>query len=364
MSRLVRFLHQEMGFDILAFEASMFAMWQVGELLRAGQDPVDAFQQGLIGTWSRSPDFEPLARYLGEHAKGPYPIEVTGVDSRFDQLDRERLVPQLHEIASGVGLGIEGRDVGPGFWTTLSGFMAGRYFDPDSLPIRRVQEDVVADLRWLAERLADSSTTRLSDDARKFRLWAQISRSLAELMVNIWRNSSEDSAINERRDQQMARNLIWLARENFPGRKIIVWAHNAHVLRHTFRLYPSHDMDCDCAMGQRIWEVFGEDSFVIAATAYEGRFMWRATGPEIPDLTVVTDQDAHFELEELLAASGLQNGVLILRNPAPGGNWLRTPMLSRMPNNYHSLLSIWPDHTDAVLFLRTIAPRRTPLSRR
>jgi hypothetical protein len=117
-------------------------------------------------------------------------------------------------------------------------------------------------------------------------------------------------------------------------------------------------------MGQRIWEVFGEASFVIAATAYEGRYMWRAMGPELPDLTVVTDQDARFELEELLAATALQNGVLILKTPAPGGEWLRTPILSRIPNNYYSKLSIWPDHTDAVLFLRTIEPRRTPPARR
>lgn len=358
MSRLVTFLHQEMGFDVLAFESSLFAMWQVGELLRAGHDPVDALQQGLIGTWSKSPDFEPLARYLGEHAGGPHPIDVAGVDSRHEPLDRERLVPGLHETADGVGLGVEVRDVGSGFWTTLSGFVAGRYFHPDSLPARRAQEDVVSDLRWLAERLADSSTTRSSDDARTLALWAQVSRSLAEHMENAWRAESWDSpSANERRDQLMARNLIWLAREHFAGRKIIVWAHNFHVLRHPYRIRPSV-FGCDCGMGQRIWETFGERSFVIAATAYSGQFMWRTMPPSWPDLTVVTDQDARFELEELLAGTGLEHGVVILRNPPPGGDWLRTPMLSRMPQNYYSLLSIWPDHADAVLFLRTITPRR------
>jgi erythromycin esterase len=371
MSRLVRFLHQEMGFDVLAFESSMFGMWQVGELLRAGHDPVDALQQGLIGTWSKSPDFEPLAHYLGEHAGGPHPIEVAGVDSRFEPLDRERLIPGLHEAASSIGLGVEGRDVGVGFWTTLEGYMAFRYIHHDSLPARQAQEDVLSDLRWLAERIADSSATRSRVDAPTLRLWAQVSRSLAESMANMWEaargaEGDEYDPSSERRDQQMARNLIWLAGGYFRGRRIIVWAHNAHVLRHTFRFSTNLDepdwsnqmMDCDCGMGQRIWEAFGEGSFVIGATGYSGRYMWRAGPYEWPDLTVVTDQDARFELEELLAATGLDQGVLILRNPAPGGEWLRTPMLSRIPNNYVSMSSIWPDHADAILFLRTITPRR------
>lgn len=365
--RLIRFLHQEMGFDVLAFESSLFAMWQVGELLRAGHEPVDALQQGLLGTWSKSPEFEPLARYLGEHAAGPHPIDVAGVDLQTAlPLDGERLIPGLHETADGVGLGVEGPDVNSDFWTTLSGFMAGRYFDPDSLPTRRVQEDVLSDLRWLAERLADSSATRSRDDARTLASWAQVSRSLAEHIENVWLGATEswDSpSYNERRDQQMARNLTWLARERFPGRKIIVWAHNGHVLRHVYRVDPG-GFDCDCSMGQRIWEIFGERSFVIAATAYEGRFMWRAMGPELPDLTVVTDQDARFELEELLAASGAQYGVLVLKDPAPGADWLRTPILSRLPNNYYSLTSIWPEHADAILFLRTITPRRTTATER
>ena len=53
--------------------------------------------------------------------------------------------------------------------------------------------------------------------------------------------------------------------------------------------------------------------------AGHSRIRWRTMGPQWPDLTVVTDQDARVEHEELLAATGLQHGVLILRKPPPGG---------------------------------------------
>ncbi|MFH1833781.1 MAG: erythromycin esterase family protein [bacterium] len=356
MSRLVQFLHQEMNFDVLAFESSMFGMWQVGELLRSGHEPVDALQQGLIGTWSRSPDFEPLARYIGAQARGAHPIDVAGVDARFEPMDRERLIPGIREVSEALGVGIEGRDVEAGFWSTLCGFMAGRYLDADSLPPRQVQEDVISDLRWLAGRLSDSATVREGESARTLGFWAESSRSLAGLMVNVWSEVRGEGGVDRRRDGQMARNLLWLAREQFPGRKIIVWAHNYHVIRHPFRIDPG--LDCDCLMGQLIWEALGESSFVIAATAFSGESMWRAMSYDWPDLTVATDQDVAFELEELLEATGLEHGVLPLRDLAPGGDWLGTAILSRLPNNYYSVPGVWPDHADAVLFLRTITPRR------
>jgi hypothetical protein len=33
------------------------------------------------------------------------------------------------------------------------------------------------------------------------------------------------------RDLQMAENLIWLAEKAYPGKKIIVWAHNGHIAK-------------------------------------------------------------------------------------------------------------------------------------
>jgi erythromycin esterase len=36
------------------------------------------------------------------------------------------------------------------------------------------------------------------------------------------------------RDQAMAENVKWLVGENYPGQKIILWAHNGHVGYHNF----------------------------------------------------------------------------------------------------------------------------------
>lgn len=351
ISRLIRFLHQEMGFDVMAFESGLYDMWKVWQLIQAGHDPGDAMRQGLFGTWSYAADFQPLARYLGQQAVGPHPLEVSGVDFQFTGLHmakftgtlyRQQPVSELRELVAREHLGEEGKNLVQGFWTTLSGFV-------DSLNTH-VQQDVLSDLRWLAERLADAGETRSAAEGRTLRMWAQVSRGLAELMA-----SFGSDAYGERRNRQMARNLAWLAREYFPGRKIIVWAHNAHVLRHMYRLPKQTVQVSGVGMGQAVWEVFGDRSFVITATAYSGQFRWRVTPPSMT-FTVVSDQDPTFELEELLAATGLEQAVLPLRNLPPGGDWLRSPIFFR-PGNYQSVLGTWPNHADAILFMRAATPR-------
>jgi erythromycin esterase len=346
ISRLIRFLHQEMGFDVLAFESGLYDMWKVWPLMQAGHEPVDAMRQGLHIVWSRAADFQPLARYLGQQAVGPHPLEVSGVDCQLTgTVSHQQLVSDLRELVAREHLGEEGKDLVQGFWTTLSGFASAPWDSP------AVPQDVLSDLRWLAERLADAGETRSAAEGRTLRLWAQVSRSLAEYMAT----PVTSDAYGDHRDRQMAQNLVWLAREYFPGRKIIVWAANPHVLRHLYRL--SHGAAEVVTkgqavwMGQGVWEAFGDRSFVIAATAYSGQ--WNLH----PIITVVSDQDSTFELEELLAATGLEQAVVPLRNLPPGGEWLRNPIFGRLTFGYRNVLATWPDHADAILFMRAATPK-------
>jgi len=340
ISRLIRFLHQEMGFDVIAFESGLYDMWKVWQLMQAGHEPVDAMRQGLHFVWSRAADFQPLARYLGQQAGGPHPLEVSGVDCQLTgTVSRQQLVSDLRELAAREHLGEEGRNLVRGFWTTLSGFVGAPWDSP------AVPQDVLSDLRGLAERLAEAGETRSAPEGRTLHMWAQVSRSLAEYMAT----PVTSDAYGENRDRQMAQNLVWLAREYFPGRKIIVWAANPHVLRHQYRL--SQYLGELVTMGDGAWEVFGDRSFVIAATAYSGQ--WNLH----PIITVVSDQDSTFELEELLAATGLEQAVVPLRNLPPGGDWLRNPISGRLTFNYRNVLATWPDHADAILFTRAATPK-------
>lgn len=363
MSRLVRFLHEKMGFGVLAFESGLYDMWKVRQRLQAGQEPSETFAYGLLGTWSRAADFQPLARYLGRHAHGPSPLEVAGLTMHRLPPSREELLPEMRQLFGELGVAAGSGALPANFWDTLEQYITGEFWDrPGAVPERAEREDFLAALRWTAGRVAERGDAEGSAGARTPSLWSQVLRNLAASIRTHWIEvTGEDPGPYDTWDLRMARNLEWLARKYHPDRKIIVWAANPHVLRRTYRIDgrgTSHFGGC-CPMGQYVWEMFGERSFVIAATAYAGRFRWRAWDAPPDGFAVNPDQDPAFELEELLEAAGFEQAVLPLRDLPAGGDWLRGPTFSRMPWNYWTFRGVWPDHADAILFLRSATPRVT-----
>src|SRR5262249_17887740 len=104
-ARLVRFLYEEMGFDVLAFESGLYDMHKVWERIRAGEDARKAARRGLFSMWSNSRQVQPLIDYVGERAQSRRPLELAGFDCQFNgSATRDRLVDDLNAflVAQGV----------------------------------------------------------------------------------------------------------------------------------------------------------------------------------------------------------------------------------------------------------------------
>jgi erythromycin esterase-like protein len=74
-------------------------------------------------------------------------------------------------------------------------------------------------------------------------------------------------------DMQMASNLGWLARNKYPGRKIIVWSNNQHVSKHTSGIdveFSDYRKTQKTTMGNEISRSFGDSAFIIGFTSSEG----------------------------------------------------------------------------------------------
>src|SRR5262249_30230837 len=64
-TRLIKFLHQKCGFDVLAFESGLYDCRKAWELLRGGKmAPREAVSQGVFGIWTGSEQVQPLIEYL------------------------------------------------------------------------------------------------------------------------------------------------------------------------------------------------------------------------------------------------------------------------------------------------------------
>jgi erythromycin esterase-like protein len=88
-------------------------------------------------------------------------------------------------------------------------------------------------------------------------------------------------AEQNRRDARNAENLRWLIEQGYPGRKIVIWAHNAHVMNayyeapafKTVRLEPA--ADTMKPHGVFLAEWLGRGLYTIGFTAYAGEDGWK-----------------------------------------------------------------------------------------
>lgn len=235
--RLIRFLHQEMGFDVIAFESGVFECWNAGR--KAAAVPADTtMRRCIFGVW-HTDEVVQLFEYLRETQQTARPLQLAGFDV---QMSSRRGTGGAPEFFHGVVAKVDTA-------------YAARARDLDSLFLTENQRISIAtgtDLRGLADSMAavdarfrftaryDSLTAFL--DAQAAPLAAayasdpgvplvarQTSWSRGQLVALIRAGiGGEESWIT--RDRGMADNLDFLMDRLYPGKKVIVWAHNAHIM--------------------------------------------------------------------------------------------------------------------------------------
>lgn len=82
--RIIKFLHQKLGFDVLAWEAGLFNCSDMNIALRERALPLeDVMKRGLYPIWAKSPQVRPIFEYARAVVGTPKPLELAGFDHQF-----------------------------------------------------------------------------------------------------------------------------------------------------------------------------------------------------------------------------------------------------------------------------------------
>jgi len=354
-TRLVRFLHQHLGFDVLAFDSGIYDMSLVWPAIRQGEPPREAFDRGLWFFWSRSEQMQPLIKYVAGSANSNQPLEVAGFDFQFSSGPQTPriLAANLAQFMDANGLGGPLADRSSLESEILADLMLYRGWGeeqkahPDSL----IQQRFLQSLRLTVDAIEASVATR---DAM---FWAQILRSTAEFAASVFDTTLTFGQRSEWRDHQMARNLVWLADEYYAGRRIIAWDATSHITRNLTSIEGGPwwfgEVEQSYAMGDGVWAALGEESFSIAFTSYRGSHGWAGA----PPYDVVPDQSPFAEFEELMALAGHDFALVDLRSAAEEGSWLGATFIAR-PLGHIAQRARWSESLDALFFIREQQPSR------
>ena len=254
-ARLVRYLHEQKGFDLLVFESGFHDMALADRAIAAGEAPSAALRQAVFPVWSASDQFKPLLSYLDAQNGKPKALRYGGVDLQFTGPRAKALPDELDTLAAGLGArGVPLTRVA----AQLRAYLADRKAGTAKIDLSALDSDVAASRALLA----GSSIDRAS-------YWAQVLDSSARFLTFVKRMPENSAEVFNMRDAQMAANLAWIADSN-PGKKIIVWAATSHAIRGRAMLVdpPAPKM---VSLGQLAAQRFGKQLYVLGVTSGGGK---------------------------------------------------------------------------------------------
>ncbi len=341
-TRMIAFLHERMGFDVLCFESGMLECESAWEQIQAGGDVREAIASAVFPIWTDSQQFDPLVQYIEKRTKTDLPLEVAGYDCQLTGSASEAWREEIGTILTWFP-----EDTRPvGINELMDRVVAREVVDHD--------QDASA-LIELAEQLDDTDRgVPPFEVARASRLL----RSLAGAILA--RKTPGDGNWIEpfnARDEAGAGNMHWLATERYTGRRIVVWLASMHTARDHSAIdtqSPQLSYAGLRSMGDRLSDRMDpDDLFLIAFTAYEGELglPWMEPWPLHPA--------PGGSFESLCVEAGLETALVSLQGDSFP---LEDPFIARPLGNV-PMRAQWPRHFDAFVFQRTMTPStpyRTP----
>lgn len=347
--RLVAFLHQEMGFDVLAWESGMWDVAQLWRQVGTGADVLPASRRGIFLIWTGSEQVLPTLDYVASTVGSARPLEMAGFDNQFTgSLARDSMHILTEQYARRIGSAVPDDPEWPAARETLRQLASNLHYatKPSAAEQARL-------LSLLATLRTDAAARPAAD--RDARFWAQVLESVDAHARAVWAapvNQNTPEASNAR-DMQMARNLVWLANTYYPGRKIIVWAASSHIARDVAHLrvpdgQQPYQTGWTVHMGGEAHAVLGTQMYAIGFTAGSGSFGRLGVEPS-PVFSPRPES-----LEAYFAQTGMTNAFVNFRTLTAGGEWLRDAWTR--PFGYTYMRGDWPRVLDGMVYTQTMTP--------
>ena len=400
--RLIKFLHQRMGFDVVVWESGMYDLPPVQAGLRGDADAVDAAQRGIFKIWSATEQVRPLFEYAKASQSGTQPLEMAGFDMQATAKDSaERFAADLrafvgalrdprllhrasvlvdHALAASEGMHAYGHARGRKHSELSAAGQAGQALAdamaawetgegsrlrPKQQDLHRLQQGSAGLLALIERHRAGfeqvHATTQVTFMARAI-------ANLRDNGANAYARNGPDRPagstgdvpsieVENRRDAGNADNLRWLIEEGYRGRKLVVWAHNVHVMNAYYaedwrNAYLDPRPRSMKPSGVFLAEWLKDDVYTIAFTAYEGEDGWVAAAKASPLAPA-----AEGTLESRLHRLGKPYLFLDFRAlDATPGHPLRAPQSLRFPKYDTNTLADVTQAVDAIFYIDRMAP--------
>ncbi|MBC9933235.1 erythromycin esterase family protein [Chitinophaga qingshengii] len=344
-TRLIQFLHEKMGFEVLAFESGLYDCARIWDNTVKGGQLSKEVIGSLFYMYATSQQMQPLFNYIQTQLKTSTPLTLSGFESQHTgEFAKKQLFPDFEQFLQQKHLSLSDSSWALFQRVSLATFNSNAY-----RPAAAEQTEFFRTLDKLK-----NSLSRERDKDGHFTtspgFWLKVTESIESQAKRYWGLVSGNEL--SVRDKQMAENLIWLAEKAFPGKKIIVWAHNIHIAKNTNTLEdltgkPIPFLQTFVPMGATVSKHFGKEAYVVGFSGSAGTYIDYGNGNTVNVPPVVPGS-----VEGRLDTAGYEQAFVNYRT-AKG--WLQQKQQATM-FDFIPLKGIWPDIFDGLFYIHTSTP--------
>ena len=352
--RLVKYLHEKLGFDVLVWESSLMECEAMNDGLKGKDSIVNVARSGVFGHWSLAKESIGVFEYARRSYNSPRPLRMSGFDIQSSgalaaPMILELIKPLRHidGLVDSVSMFSRADDL----TKTNSGAAKEASLIEFSKP---VDEFFVKNKAKIFRSIGKVRASEMEHYLQGFLRYREMMVSFARYQKS---QTGEEMQIGYNiRESANAKNVEWLADTKYKGKKLILWAHNAHVSHHGadghYRKAKPGEVILD-STGRIIKEKFGTQMYSIGFIASGGNWSWMGN-PTIPFVPAEKGS-----LEHTLAQSGFDLGFINLKqarsNPSDPLNQPISGYMNRQNGKLDSL--IWPNIFDGLIYVRDMKPR-------
>jgi erythromycin esterase-like protein/membrane protease YdiL (CAAX protease family) len=362
-SEMVDFLINEMGFEVILFEAGMFDLMQANkEFQETGQS--QKIKSSLWNFW-RTQQWKHFYSSIEKHKKDGKPIQMAGFDCKFSSSygfsnynystfiegifkDKYSEATNTDEYKAYISIW---KDIEKGYQQNgMKGGLAKiRYkmSDKDKIKFRQLSLWVVSKLNSIGEHKI-AQMVKSNDESI-------IAYSDIRLLKLIF-NKKSIIPINNRRDELMAENIIHLLKNVYPDKKVIVIGATYHFIRNNNFLEPIKiqgiSIQESVIMGNLIYNSFPNEIYTIGFTAFEGNY--GIVDKNKKGIPVKSPSENSLEFQ--LASRRIENAFVTLENSGNELFFSQGTVLRLFDHQSAASSKQWDKILDAVFFIKTMKP--------
>jgi erythromycin esterase-like protein len=259
--QLVKYLHEQLGFDVLAFESGLYQMETANSEIKKGGSVYSAFENSLFPIWTSQEEFQKLYGYLDSLRHAGDAFDIAGFDFQVSAYyASKKFVLELQNALQNnqISFSLKPFDILQSQFENLETGEKGLTED--------FNEESITELRRLAESLRSDAALDLYYQSLVGWIahFSDLYRNNLAKKIKEGTFQGKDSNI---RDSLMAMNMIYLHEKLYPGKKIIGWGANGHFANKvkTINTWVSESRQF-VGMGSHLKQKLGDKVFFLAVT--------------------------------------------------------------------------------------------------